>query len=49
MTAPALRNEAIDPAVIDALRSAPPRHVIDLIGRLGEELEAATGYQGIGW
>src|SRR5215469_492336 len=38
-----------DPAVIDALRSAPPRHVIDLIGRLGEELEAATGYQGIGW
>ena len=38
-----------DPAVLAALRSARPRHLIDLSGRLGDELESFAGYQGIGW
>jgi len=38
-----------DPAVLDALRAAPPRHLIDLSGRLGAELESVIGYQGLGW
>ncbi len=38
-----------DPAVIDALLAAPPPHVIDLSGRLGEAVESLPGYQGAGW
>jgi GDP-mannose 6-dehydrogenase len=36
-------------AVLDALLAAPPRHLIDLSGRLGTEVEALPGYEGIGW
>jgi GDP-mannose 6-dehydrogenase len=38
-----------DPAVLEALRSAAPLHLIDLSGQLGSELESAPGYQGLGW
>lgn len=38
-----------EPAVVAALRERPPRYVIDLDGRLGPEIEALPGYQGIGW
>jgi len=38
-----------DQTVVEALRSSPPRHLIDLIGRLGADLESLPGYQGIGW
>ena len=38
-----------DPAVIGALLTYAPRHVIDLIGRLGTEVESLPGYQGAGW
>ena len=36
-------------SVVSALRSQPPPSIIDLSGRLGEEVEATPGYQGIGW
>jgi GDP-mannose 6-dehydrogenase len=36
-------------AVLDALLTTPPRHLIDLSGRLGTEVEAFPGYEGIGW
>ena len=35
--------------VVQALLAAPPRTLIDLDGRLGSEVEALPGYQGIGW
>lgn len=35
--------------VIEALISSPPPHLIDLHGRLGPEVEALPGYEGIGW
>jgi GDP-mannose 6-dehydrogenase len=38
-----------DKTVVEALRSSPPRHLIDLIGQLGADLESIPGYQGIGW
>jgi GDP-mannose 6-dehydrogenase len=37
------------PAVVEALLAAAPSHLIDLSGRLGAELEALPGYEGIGW
>jgi GDP-mannose 6-dehydrogenase len=37
------------PEVVDALLAAPPPHLIDLSGRLGREVEALPGYEGIGW
>jgi nucleotide sugar dehydrogenase len=40
---------ATDPAAIDALLDAPPARTIDLIGRLGEAVEALPGYEGVGW
>jgi len=40
---------ASDPAVIDSLLTARPRHVIDLIGRLGPAVEALPGYEGLAW
>jgi GDP-mannose 6-dehydrogenase len=36
------------PEVVDALLAAPPPHLIDLSGRLGREVEALPGYEGIG-
>jgi GDP-mannose 6-dehydrogenase len=37
------------PAVTDALLTASPRHVIDLSGQLGPEVEALPGYEGLVW
>lgn len=38
-----------DAAVVDALLASPPRHLIDLSGRLGARLECLPCYEGIGW
>jgi GDP-mannose 6-dehydrogenase len=38
-----------DRAVLDALLTTPPRHLIDLTGRLGREVESLPGYEGLGW
>ena len=38
-----------EPSVVAALLSSPPPHIIDLNGRLGAEVEALPGYEGIGW
>jgi GDP-mannose 6-dehydrogenase len=35
--------------VIDALLTSPPPHLIDLSGRLGPQVEALPGYEGVGW
>jgi GDP-mannose 6-dehydrogenase len=35
--------------VIHALLKNPPRHILDLSGRLGADVEALPGYEGIGW
>jgi GDP-mannose 6-dehydrogenase len=40
---------ASDQAVLDALLTFPPRHLIDLSGRLGSELESLPGYEGVSW
>jgi GDP-mannose 6-dehydrogenase len=51
----ALRGAAVaivssnDQAVLDALLTTPPRHLIDLTGRLGPEVESLPGYEGLGW
>jgi GDP-mannose 6-dehydrogenase len=37
------------PQVVTALLAAPPARVIDLSGRLGAQVEALPGYEGIGW
>jgi len=37
------------PDVVDALLKAPPPYLIDLSGRLGAEVEALPGYEGLGW
>jgi GDP-mannose 6-dehydrogenase len=38
-----------DQVVRDALVRSAPRHLFDLNGRLGAEVEALPGYEGIGW
>jgi UDP-glucose 6-dehydrogenase len=38
-----------DPLMLDALVTDPPRHLIDLNGRLGSEVEALPGYEGLSW
>jgi GDP-mannose 6-dehydrogenase len=38
-----------DQAILDALLSSPPRHLIDLSGRLGHEVESLPGYEGLSW
>lgn len=38
-----------DPGVVAALGAAQPRLVIDLDGRLGQDVERLAGYQGVGW
>jgi GDP-mannose 6-dehydrogenase len=40
---------ASDPAVCAALLAAPPPRLIDLSGRLGPEVEALPGYEGLSW
>ena len=38
-----------DPNVLAALAKSPPRHLIDLSGRLGAQVESLPGYEGLGW
>ncbi|HEY0238335.1 MAG TPA: nucleotide sugar dehydrogenase [Friedmanniella sp.] len=38
-----------DAGVLETLRVSPPAWVLDLSGRLGAEIEALPGYEGIGW
>jgi GDP-mannose 6-dehydrogenase len=38
-----------DQAVLDALIQNPPSRILDLVGRLGEEVELIEGYEGLGW
>jgi GDP-mannose 6-dehydrogenase len=38
-----------DPTALAALRQSPAPSVIDLVGRLGTEIEDLPGYDGIGW
>ncbi|KRE43954.1 nucleotide sugar dehydrogenase [Knoellia sp. Soil729] len=38
-----------DPACLEALHSAGPALVIDINGRLGDEVEHIAGYQGVSW
>jgi GDP-mannose 6-dehydrogenase len=40
---------ANDPGALAALMATPPPRLIDLIGRLGPEVEALPGYQGLSW
>lgn len=40
---------AAPPETLAALRTGSPRHVIDLHGALGEDIEALPGYAGVGW
>ena len=37
------------PDVVAALLAAPPAHLIDLSGRLGDAVEALPGYEGVAW
>src|SRR5215510_14523621 len=38
-----------DHAVVDALLMIPPPYLIDISGRLGDEVESLPGYEGLGW
>ena len=38
-----------DPAVVAAVRDAPPARIVDLNGRLGADVERIGGYEGLGW
>jgi GDP-mannose 6-dehydrogenase len=38
-----------DRAVLDALVASPPRHLVDLCGWLGSEVESLPGYEGLSW
>jgi GDP-mannose 6-dehydrogenase len=38
-----------DPEVVAAVQRCSPRTVFDLHGRLGADIEALEGYQGVGW
>ncbi|MGZ0146859.1 UDP-glucose dehydrogenase family protein [Kribbella sp. WER1] len=40
---------ATDTAAVEALLDNPPARTIDLGGRLGAEVEALPGYEGVGW
>ena len=37
------------PVVTQALLAASPPHLIDLTGRLGQDVESLPGYEGLGW
>jgi GDP-mannose 6-dehydrogenase len=38
-----------EPTILEALRTATPKRVIDLHGRLGTDVEQLVGYEGVGW
>jgi GDP-mannose 6-dehydrogenase len=38
-----------DQGVTEALQSNPPPRIIDLVGKLGQKIEALDGYEGVGW
>ena len=38
-----------DQAVVDAVVQNPPPRIIDIVGRLGQEIESLPGYEGLGW
>ena len=38
-----------DSAVMEEVRTSPPKMILDLHGRLGAEIERLPGYEGIGW
>jgi GDP-mannose 6-dehydrogenase len=38
-----------DGAVLEALLTSPPLHLIDLTGRLGSEVESLPVYEGLSW
>lgn len=38
-----------EPTVLSALAKASPAMVVDLHGRLGSDIEALPGYEGVGW
>ena len=38
-----------DRSAIEELRSAPPEWILDLNGRLGDEIERLPAYEGVGW
>jgi GDP-mannose 6-dehydrogenase len=38
-----------DQAILDALLSSPPLHLIDLSGGLGRDVESLPGYEGLSW
>ncbi|MEW1954771.1 nucleotide sugar dehydrogenase [Terrabacter sp. NPDC080008] len=38
-----------EPAVLAALRAHPPQFVLDMSGRLGDDLERLPGYEGVSW
>jgi GDP-mannose 6-dehydrogenase len=38
-----------DAGVLAALRGSPPMRIMDLNGRLGDDLERVPGYEGVGW
>jgi GDP-mannose 6-dehydrogenase len=38
-----------DPVTLRALVSTPPERVLDVHGRLGADVEALPGYEGIAW
>jgi GDP-mannose 6-dehydrogenase len=37
------------PEVVAALLAAPPPHLVDLSGRLGDAVESLPGYEGVAW
>jgi GDP-mannose 6-dehydrogenase len=37
------------PAGVAALLAAPPPRILDLCGRLGPQVEALPGYEGVAW
>lgn len=41
--------DSSEPTLLQALRTATPKRVIDLHGRLGTEIEQLAGYEGVGW
>jgi GDP-mannose 6-dehydrogenase len=38
-----------DSAVMEEVRTLPPKMILDLHGRLGAEIERLPGYEGVGW
>jgi len=38
-----------EPAAVSALLAASPAHVVDLVGRLGKDVERLSGYAGVAW